>query len=421
MSRPRQQATSERATSSRAEDLDGFYVWHEQQGDKRLEEGQPDAALYHYRRSLDLSARNLRLIYKIVCSGLSFPKSEEFIYLAEQALAKAIQDVGQVRDVNYMWSAISILRKRIMYARRSIGWTSWSVQPNSVCRGVFSSTIPRCRIVLLTCVWKRPELTDVVLEYYGEMAREVREYVDLRIVAVGSEGEVSKGLCEKHGCEYHECDNEPLNRKWEFGLRKARLLDPDGVVIAGSDDLISKTLFVEYSSLLRHGVLCAGVSDAYFMDCNSGELIYWRGYGGKARDKGMPYRIGETLGMGRLLSKRLLDVIDVPLWGNEWLNKSLDRQMTLNLERLDMLPVRYCDAVPIGTENNFWYQGHIAFQMSELKGVVVDIKYDANITPIDTYVRSAEAVERVPYPWALLEAQFPKATIDKLKRLSVLS
>ena len=51
-------------------------------------------------------------------------------------------------------------------------------------------------IVLITAVWKRPELTGLVLNRFKNIKVELSNKIKLALITVGSEGDVSRRLCE---------------------------------------------------------------------------------------------------------------------------------------------------------------------------------------------------------------------------------
>ena len=68
--------------------------------------------------------------------------------------------------------------------------------------------------VLITALWKRPELTNVVLERFKNLKIEISDKFNLELIAVGSEGSESKKLSESKGFLYIEYKNSPLNIKF---------------------------------------------------------------------------------------------------------------------------------------------------------------------------------------------------------------
>ena len=95
------------------------------------------------------------------------------------------------------------------------------------------------RITLITAVWKRHELTGLVLNRFRNIKRELSDTIDLELIAVGSEGDASRQLCENHGFTYVEQDNMPLNRKYNAASRLAQESNPDAVYRIDSDDWIT--------------------------------------------------------------------------------------------------------------------------------------------------------------------------------------
>ena len=62
-------------------------------------------------------------------------------------------------------------------------------------------------IALITAVWKRPELTGLVLNRFKNIKFELSNKINLELIAVGSEGDVSRRLCESRGFFYVEYEN----------------------------------------------------------------------------------------------------------------------------------------------------------------------------------------------------------------------
>lgn len=171
------------------------------------------------------------------------------------------------------------------------------------------------------------------------------------MVAVGSEGATSKALAKKHGWSYLEHPNKFLSDKWNAGVRLAKTLKPDAVLILGSDDVMSIPLLEHYAGLVNK-VHYAGLLDIYFLDASSFRAIHFLGYIDK-------HRKGETVGAGRLLSSTLLDQLNWTPWAPK-LRRSLDASMTQKIKKLKVK----CHA----------------FRMNQVKGgALIDIKTGTNI------------------------------------------
>ena len=93
---------------------------------------------------------------------------------------------------------------------------------------------------------------------------ELSNKINLELIAVGSEGDVSQRLCESRGFFYVEYENVPLNRKYNAACRTAKQFDPDAVFRIDSDDWITGNKFDRYLEILKNGVDVVGLSDIYF-------------------------------------------------------------------------------------------------------------------------------------------------------------
>ncbi|MEA5563658.1 glycosyltransferase [Planktothrix agardhii] len=405
--------------------LDEFYLFHQRKGDECLAKNDFESAFTHYKRSLELNPNNFLLISKIAdytaknLVDINLDKTWEG-YL-EQALIK----LGENQSVYDIYEALSITRSKLIRSKlinfnSSIRIVSVnesrivSVNESSL---TINKELPK--IILLTCVWARHELTKIFLEYYQSLKNKLSETIDLILVAVGSEGQKSYQLCEECKFEYYEHPNNFVSDKWEYAIQLTKSYNPDGVIIMGSDDFVNEQLILRYIQFLNEGVLFAGLTDSYFFDIQSTELIYWKGYGGKIKDNGMPERLGESIGTCRLLSKKLLEILDYSLWKDVKIDKYLENHVTHKLNGIDMLPVKYQHKIPVEIDGKFYYYGHLSLTMAELGAIAVGIKYPrGNLSRITNYLKSADAVEKINDPWLFLEQHFPPKTVDRLKELS---
>ena len=210
------------------------------------------------------------------------------------------------------------------------------------------------KLVLMTTMYQRHNLTDYVFSYYKKLKNEIKDSVELVLLVGGSEGEVSQNIAEKNSFNYIEVPNFPLSNKHNVILKECKKYDPDGVILIGSDDLISKETILHYIKCVNDGIDYTGFKDFNLYD---GTLYYWEGYTNE--------RSGEPIGAGRFYSKNLLDKLDWDLWGEKDLNKGLDLLATKKMNR-----------VP--------YTKEIITTLS-IGGMIVDIKTEQNITNIKSY------------------------------------
>ena len=200
------------------------------------------------------------------------------------------------------------------------------------------------KLALITTIWKRPELTKIVLDYY-------KQFPKLELICVGSEGEKSKQLAE--GWHYVEYKNYPVSEKHNQALKKAKELKVDGVILIGSDDLMSKEVFEFYQTLTPTENVVHGFSDIHFFDTEKGNLYYYQ-----------PNKILQSIGTGRFFSKKILNKCNWELWDND-LNRRLDTNCTNKLKNL-------CIFEQI-------------LKLSDINGFVVDVKHSENITSMEVF------------------------------------
>lgn len=216
------------------------------------------------------------------------------------------------------------------------------------------------RLVLATTVWKRRDLTDIVLRHYRRIQEELASRMDLTLLAVGSEGAASRDLCERNGFDYIETENEPVTYKWNAVVRHARSFDPEGVILVNSDDVVSVGLFEAYLERLSEGSDFFGLRDAFIFDVPTATLGRWPGY----EVSHMQYRVGEPAGCARCFSRRLLHATDWRLW--------------------PAVP-------PRNSKMDFWCTQFVALfgfepealTMASLGVEAVQLKTDVNITPFE--------------------------------------
>jgi len=243
------------------------------------------------------------------------------------------------------------------------------------------------KIVLYTCVWKRSELTKIVLSYYATLKTKLSDKIQLYLLAVGSEGEKSRQLCESCGFDYLEYPNEPLSSKWEYGLNHCVNYDPDAVIIVGSDDLVSQNLIEFYDDKLREGLVCMGLKNAYFFNAITQQLFLWKGY-----DSSDVRRFGETTGLGRCLSRILLDKLNFSVWKDIKINSTLDKVMSQRLLNLGLYPLDYENLILVQVDDKKYIKvGHCSFDLTSINAFSIDIKTEVNITPFITLLKSSQA------------------------------
>ena len=227
---------------------------------------------------------------------------------------------------------------------------------------------------LLICVYKRHDLEKIVLENFKRQSKKF----GFEIIVVGSEGILSKQLAE--GCHYVESENFPVSNKHNKGLEKAKELNAKGVILMGSDDIVSDSYFEFIEQFSEQTSELIGLKDLYFYSTNSKKLGYWKGYTSTST----------TVGAGRYFSRAILEQMEWQLW-SEKRNRGLDTDC---LKRLTKIGI---------TER--------IFTMKESNVFLVDIKHSRSIT--DKCI--IDVCKEVNFN--IMAKRVAKATVDKVQAL----
>ncbi|QNU62096.1 hypothetical protein [Vreelandella titanicae] len=254
----------------------------------------------------------------------------------------------------------------------------------------------KVKLLILTCVWKRHELSRLFFSYYEELGKKLSPDIDIQIIAVGSEGEISRSICEEYGVHYLEYPNQPLSDKWQAGLNYARSFAFDALVVLGSDDFICEDTFRFYSKQVSKGALFLGFQDCYLHDFSSQKTIYWKGYGASNEQQSQPHRVGETIGLGRVLRRELLEFMDFDLWEGMGANKSLDGIMKNKIiGKTGFLPVKPVHGFDLKLNGDDYLLGMLSFRLKDLGLFDVDVKVSDNVTAFEKYITSTNVYDDV--------------------------
>jgi len=232
------------------------------------------------------------------------------------------------------------------------------------------------RLAVITAQYKRPKLTNLIFKYYNLLQRQLTPSIDLRLISVGSEGEHSQAIAKANRWQYLEYPNQPLNHKWREGFKAAKIHDPDGCLLVGTDDIISPALLLNYKDLLESERQNLGLLDTYSLNLQHFTVGHWPGYGfpgrhalawwayqrlKKRRWKSPPFNRGKTAGSAQLFTAETLDKLRWDLWGPKPIPKGLDGQAW---ERLKA--------------HGETIQGH---KLADLEGCFMSVKTARNLTP----------------------------------------
>lgn len=136
-------------------------------------------------------------------------------------------------------------------------------------------------------------------------------------------------ICESAGAQVVIEKNHPLGRKWNAAFIAAQEHHPDAVLFVGSSDWVSEDWTRIYTSMLPHNGMI-GSPGCHFADYHPStqtRLVYWSGYAtGLPHGKRAKERENEPIGIGRIISRQALDLMQWMPFNNEQDN-SLDWTM----------------------------------------------------------------------------------------------
>ena len=380
-----------------------------------------DQAISFARASIKLYPANFLLISELISRFSSSKEGSKRIQELDSLLIYSLTLLGEDSSVYHYSSTISFLRSRILRSLININRTECSTQTVQRVVNPSISRSKRIRIGILSCIWKRPKLTDIFLLHLSNLSRDVADTIELVPIIIGSEPESDILLCDKYPVHYLFHPNNPLSEKWQYGLQASKKFDLDALLILGSDDFIDSNLLSGYCSLLSVGVNFAGLSKAYFFDINTdpSKMIFWNGYGSSAKCLGQPQRLGETIGMARIFSRQFLEDFNYSFWPNANLNKGLDYYAMKQIVKRGHLPIslddyqQNChlfDSIPFGQVN---------VSLSDFDAFAADIKFGhENITSFSGYISCSSTHHVIKDPWNLLSQKLGPEIADRLYQLS---
>jgi hypothetical protein len=180
-----------------------------------------------------------------------------------------------------------------------------------------------------------------------------------------------KKVCEAAGAAWVTYPNTPLGAKWNAAFIKAKEYNPDACLFVGSSDWISDNWITELRPLLSQFDMI-GTYGCHFIHLgNDGNrLCYWPGYTNG--------RKGESIGIGRLLSRQLIDRLQFKPFEDR-LPNSLDHSMqvrcTLHAGRSHVVSNNLIKSVSISTDlwdNKHKFDDHWSNRLPSIKIAEVD-------------------------------------------------
>lgn len=217
------------------------------------------------------------------------------------------------------------------------------------------------RIAIVTGIWKRPEVFEMFCEGIKTLQVHFAGRLEIVVCVAGSEGNLSRKRVNTYkNFFYTEVPNRPLGKKMNSAANLARKLSPNYCLMVGSDDVIGINLMERYLSEMQKGTDYVYLTDCYFFDLTTKKGLYWGGY---IRN----FNKGKGAGIGRLISRRILDAINWTCWPAGY-DTVLDTAFDKQIEKIQ------CTKVGI----NIKQAGLFA----------LDIKSKENMTPFELWENS---------------------------------
>jgi UDP-2-acetamido-3-amino-2,3-dideoxy-glucuronate N-acetyltransferase len=248
------------------------------------------------------------------------------------------------------------------------------------------------KILVATLMWQRFQLFKKFVKHYQNLG--------LDVLSIGSEGEESRKLCEELGCIYIEHPNEPfgskLNRRLDYFLEHDEYTH---ILLLGSDDFIDNIVLNKiYENIPNYDII--SWSDIYYLNENTGEILYSEGY------KNNPSRSGEPIAPGRCISKKVIRELRGQLW-DQSINKSPDSHSWSRLKR---------------------FPRKIMFSCKEVGGILLDVKTNENknsfikISELNHVIStSPEEQERIYNIFEHLDSSYKKSSTSVIDESSKIS
>jgi len=167
------------------------------------------------------------------------------------------------------------------------------------------------RIICVMAIHRRKSITIETLK----MLKNQTMPIDILVVGDSNkEHEIAK-LCD---CFYLEYKNKPLSEKWQQGILAARKLDPEAIMICGSDSWLTKDWCEVLFPHTRKSDL-VGINNFYACKAypNQKVKIIHREYQG--------HRKNLPVGSGRMFSRSILDNLNWIIYPKK-INRALDSQ-----------------------------------------------------------------------------------------------
>jgi len=212
------------------------------------------------------------------------------------------------------------------------------------------------KLAIVTCLWKRPELTDVVAKYYSD------NFPDIDKIAIK---DLEDYQITNYNWKNYSVEPCSLSQKFNCAFIRARIFQPDAVILIGSADLLSKELVDYYQKNYSPDAdYVLGLKDLYLYEISTRRTMWWHGF--------PPAYADQPIGGGRIFSRKLLDKINWRPYANMNINRGLDNNSSI-----------YMKSKGIGMKT-------VLMQDS---GIAVGLKPHQTLNKFETWLYNGELIE----------------------------
>jgi hypothetical protein len=142
-----------------------------------------------------------------------------------------------------------------------------------------------------------------VLALWCAQIMRLRKELDTYIPAVVVSDISDVNICYRYGVHHISYTEKPVTDKWNRAMTYMQSIGVDAVMITGSDDIMSTDFYRKTLEQVELGIDLIGVESIYF-------------FCGQGRDRGQMTKLtGKAmLGIGKTISKSVLDMADWNIW-----------------------------------------------------------------------------------------------------------
>lgn len=223
-------------------------------------------------------------------------------------------------------------------------------------------------IATLIPVWKRPEVTQVVVEHITWLNWQLEPLqIQLMPYVVMSPEDPEPfdwSACKAEGWTVLACLNQPLGKKWNYGVASAYVKHKEfhSFMVLNSDSLVSARYIQKAVQCLHDGASLVGIGQCIFHNMTTGEA----GQVSPGVDFGY--------GPGRLYSLELMRLLQWRLVDNDQ-KRNMERTIDKRLKAIQAGPAGLVNVILPLSYDNQQGSGHVT--LVDLKSVTNLNSYDA--------------------------------------------